>query len=75
MGFYKDIDWFTRFLEKFNGMVNFYGHEKVTHEIFVDVSLNAVGARYNKEIYTCDIPETLKNMGSIVHFEAATSSI
>ena len=35
MGFCKDINWFTRFLEKFNGMVNFYGHEKITHEIFL----------------------------------------
>ena len=71
MGFYKDINWFIRFLEKFNGMVNFYSHAKVTHEIFVDASLNAVGAKYGNVIYTCDIPDTLKSMGSIVHFEAA----
>ena len=60
MGFYKDINWFICFLEKFNGMVNFYSHEKVTNEIFVDASLHAVGAKYNKEIYTCEIPDALK---------------
>ena len=48
-------------------MVNFYSHAEVTHEFFVDASLNAVGAKYDNVVYTYDIPEALKMMGSIVN--------
>ena len=30
-----------------------------------------VGAKYENCVYSCDIPQELKNVGSIVHFEAA----
>ena len=40
-------------------------------KIFVDTLLHEVGAKWGDQIFSCTIPDILKEVGSIVHFEAA----
>ena len=69
--FYKDVQWFNKFLDHFNGSVKIHENHKVDHQFFVDASLQQVGAIWNKEVYSCSIPSRLKNLVSIVQLEAA----
>ena len=56
----------------FNGQVNIYSQvKKKQKQVWVDASLLQVGAKYDNCVYSYDIPQELKNVGSIVHFEAA----
>ena len=67
---FKDIRWFTVFLQDFNGIVNIHQQPNFTDNIYVDACLTGVGAKYKDLVYICKIPEFLKIAGSIVHFEA-----
>ena len=69
--FFRDITWFNKFLNIFNGQVNFYSQVQKHKEVWIDASLMQVGAKYENYVYSSDIPQELKNIGSIVHFEAA----
>ena len=69
--FFKYIAWFNNFLEILNGQVKFYSQVQKRKEVWVHASLMQVGAKYENCVYSYDIPEELKNVGSIVHFEAA----
>ena len=71
VSFYKDVQWFDKFLDHFNGSVKIHGNNNVDHQSFVDASLQQVGAIWNKEVYSCDIPNRLKDLVSIVQLEAA----
>ena len=67
---FKDISWFTVFLQEFNGTVDFHKKFEFTEHIYVDACLTGVGAKYSNFVYSCKSPEYLKLVGSIVHFEA-----
>ena len=67
---FKDIRWFTVFLQDFNGTINIHRQPNFTENIYVDACLTGVGAKYKDIVYFCEIPEFLRIAGSIVHFEA-----
>ena len=66
----KDIHWFVELLQEFNGTVDFHKKFEFTENIYVDACLTGVGAKYHDFVYSCKIPEFVKLVGSIVHFEA-----
>ena len=68
--FHKDIAWFNQFLESFNGSVKIHDHNGINNVVYVDASLFAMGAIFNRKVYTLQIPQVLKTLYSIVHFEA-----
>ena len=69
--FFHDINWCNTFLQIFNGTVEIQKKFKTTHQIFVDASFYEVGAKWDDQVFSCTIPNNLKGVGSIVHFEAA----
>ena len=71
--FFRDINWCNRFLQSFNGTVEIHKKFQKPQQIFVDASLQEVGAKCSYKVYSCIIPEVLKEVGSIVHFEAAAN--
>ena len=70
-GFFKDIEWFNKFLEKLNGVVKIHNKESKCHEVHIDASLTRVGGIFNNNIYSTAIPPAILNIASIVHLEAA----
>ena len=56
-GFLKDIAWFNRFLDQFNGVVAIHGKDVSQNEIFVDASLKMVGGYFQGKVYAIEIPE------------------
>ena len=70
-GFFKDIQWFNKFLEKFNGVVKIYNIASKCYEVYVDASLTRVGGILNNNVYSTAIPQPILNIASIVHLEAA----
>ena len=71
MNFYKDIAWFCRFLQTFNGTVKIHRADVENHVIFVDASLKGMGAIMNNKVYALKLPENICETLSIVHIEAA----
>ena len=69
--FYKDIAWFCKFLETFNGTVKIHPVDAENHVIFVDASLKGMGAIKNNRVYALELPENISETLSIVHLEAA----
>ena len=59
------------FLQRFNGTVEIHKKFQKPQQVFVDASLHEVGAKWGDKIFSCTIPDVLKEVGSIVHFEAA----
>ena len=60
------------FLQVFHGTVEIHDKlKKKPQQMFVDASLYEVGAKWNDQVFSCAIPDNLKKIGSIVHFEAA----
>ena len=55
----------------FNGSVEIHTIESVENVIYVDSSLQEMGAYYNGEVYSTSIVNTLINNMYIVHLEAA----
>ena len=68
--FHRDIAWFNQFLESFNGSVKIHDYDSINNVVYVDASLVAMGAIFNRKVYTLQIPQILKTLYSIVHFEA-----
>ena len=69
-GFFKDIAWFNKFLDQFNGVVAMHRKDVVQHEIFIDASLKMVGGYFQGKVYAVEIPEPIQNIASIIHLEA-----
>ena len=67
---FKDINWFVRFLEVFNGSVEIHSVSTPTSELYVDSCLTGMGAFYQGKVYAIPIHPILSTM-SIVHLEAA----
>ena len=74
-GFFKDIAWFNKFLDQFNGVVAMHGKDVSHHEIFVDASLKMVGGYFKGKVYAIEIPEPIQNIASIVHLEAVNKLV
>ena len=72
IGFFKDIQWFNKFLEKFNGVVKIHNMASKCYEVYVDASLTRVGGIFNNNVYSTAIPQPILNIASIVHLEAAS---
>ena len=68
--FFKDINWFVKFLEAFNGSVEIHSVFTPTNELYVDSCLTGMGAFYQGKVYAIPIHPSLSTM-SIVHLEAA----
>ena len=68
--FFKDINWFVKFLEVFNGSVEIHSVFTPTSELFIDSCLTGMGAFYQGRVYAVPIHPVLSTM-SIVHLEAA----
>ena len=66
--FHKDLLWFIRFLQSFNGMVTFKRLPKQEH-IFVDATLTGLGGVWGNNAYAARIPEHLLNRYSITQYE------
>ena len=69
-GFFKDIAWFNKFLDQFNGVVAMHRTNVIQHEISVDASLKMVGGYFQGKVYAIEIPEPIQNIASIVHLAA-----
>ena len=67
MNFYRDLNWFKKFLKKFNGRA-FFDHRPVQATIELDVCLQGLGALYMNQVYVIPIPQYCDSF-SIVHLE------
>ena len=67
--FYRDINWFRQFLDSFNGVAKIHSYTEVSRNLYVDASLQAIGAYIDQEVYWSALPECYKLTLSIVHFE------
>ena len=65
--FQRDLNWFCKFVPKFNGSP-FFVHKHVNHEIELVACLQGLGARWGNEIYAIPINVSHEGM-SIVHLE------
>ena len=67
INFHRDLNWFQKFLSKFNGTA-FFVHRPVQATIELDACLQGLGAVYMNQVYAIHIPQYCKNF-SIVHLE------
>ena len=65
--FHKDLIWFLKFLPHFNG-VAFFNHVPIKKVIELDACLQGLGAVYQKQVYSIQIPKSFENY-TIVHLE------
>ena len=73
MDFKRDLNWFQKFLPRFNGKA-FITHRSITEEIELDASLQGLGARWGHQVYTIAIPMGYKDF-TIVHLEMFLENI
>ena len=67
--FFKDINWFRRFLDSFNGVTRIHSDVSAYRNLYVDASLQGIGAYTEQKVYWSAIPECYKSALSIVHYE------
>ena len=65
--FRRDLNWFTNFLPKFNG-VAFFSHTPIHTHVELDASLQGLGAMCGQQIYAIALPKGYQNY-NIVHLE------
>ena len=65
--FRRDVNWFTKFLPKFNG-VAYFNHKPIHTHAELDASLQGLGAMCGQEIYAIALPIGYQNY-NIVHLE------
>ena len=58
-------------MKSFNGSVEIHTNQETENIVYVDSSLQEMGAYYNGQVYSVPILQTLRDNMSIVHFEAA----
>ena len=58
--FAKDLSWFNRFLEHFNG-ISFFDKKPVDHQVHLDACLTGVGGVWNGFVYALSLPTSLSN--------------
>ena len=67
--FYKDVNWFVKFMASFNGVTKIHKAEDQFTDVFVDACLTGIGAYSRGQVYYSIIPECYKVALSIVHIE------
>ena len=67
INFHRDLNWFKKFLPKFNGTA-FFVHRPIQATIELDACLQGLGAVYMNQVYAIPIPQYCQNF-SIVHLE------
>ena len=67
INFHRDLNWFNKFLKKFNGRA-FFNHRPVEATIELDACLQGLGAIYRNQVYAFPIPQYCDSF-SIVHSE------
>ena len=67
LSFHRDLNWFSRFLPKFNGKA-FFSHSPVQATVELDACLQGLGAVCMNQVHAMKIPVHLHNY-SIVHLE------
>ena len=65
--FFKNLNWFTVFLSKYNGVV-YYDVKPVQAELHLDACLTGFGGIFDNQCYALPIPKNVDNY-SIVHLE------
>ena len=65
--FHRDLNWFKKFLTKFNGTA-FFEHRPVQATIELDACFQVLGAIYRNQVYAFPIPRYCDSF-SIVHLE------
>ena len=65
--FHRDLNWFLKFLQQFNGTA-FFNHAPVHMTIELDACLVGLGAICMNQVYAIQIPKNFENY-SIVHLE------
>ena len=65
--FHRDLNWFKKFLKKFNGRA-FFDHRPIQATIELDACLQGLGAIYRNQIYALPRPYYCDSF-SIVHLE------
>ena len=65
--FRGDVNWFTKFLPKFNG-VAYFNHKLIHTHVELDASLQGLEAKCGQEIYAIALPIGYQNY-NIVHLE------
>ena len=66
--FYKDLNWFSKFLQDFNGKV-FYSSKQPEIQVYVDACLTGLGAIWNSQVYAANWPPYFYHSIGIVHLE------
>ena len=67
--FYRDIAWFVKFMQNYNGVTKIHKQNRPEVDLYVDACLVAVGAYTHGKVYHKNIPLCYKNVLSIVHYE------
>ena len=67
--FYRDIAWFVKFMQHYNGVTKIPEQTKPEVDLYVDACLLAVGAYSQGKVYHKNIPYCYKSVLSIVHYE------
>ena len=65
--FQRDLRWFQKFLQAYNG-VSIYDHVLSVETLELDACLTGLGARWADFVYQLPVPKNYQNMG-IVHME------
>ena len=67
--FYRDIAWFSKFMEDYNGVTKIHKQQQPDVNLYVDACLQDVGAYTHGRVYHKRIPLCYKNVLSIIHYE------
>ena len=67
--FFKDINWFRQFLVSYNGVTRIHSDVTAYKDLYVDASLQGIGAYIEGKVYWSAIPECYRSALSIVHYE------
>ena len=66
--FFQDVRRFHKFLDKFNGSGEIHQKNVKTFNVFVEASLQCTGGTFGNKVYSCEIPQVLKDLTSIVQY-------
>ena len=67
LNFFQDLNWFSKFLTKFNG-VAFFDHRPIKASVELDACLMGMGGCWNSQVYSIPMDRDYKNF-TIVHLE------
>ena len=67
LDFFQDLNWFSKFLTKFNGTA-FFDHRPIKASVELDACLTGMGGCWNSQVYSVPIERNYKNF-TIVHLE------